>query len=120
MPGWEMCKVLSNLIDNAIDALEEVTDRSLTVTLTEDLRSFRFAVSNNGPMIPVKSRESIFQPGITSKGDGHGMGLHIVRETLRRRGGDIELVSDAEQTEFRGFVPREIAQPQQAEEEKGA
>ncbi|MBR4081273.1 MAG: Spo0B domain-containing protein [Clostridia bacterium] len=108
MPGWEMCKVLSNLIDNAIDALEEVTDRSLSVTLTEDLKAFRFSVRNNGPMIPVKSRQSIFQPGITTKGNGHGMGLHIVRETLRKHGGDIELVSDAEQTEFAGFVPKEI------------
>ena len=109
MPGWEMCKVLSNLIDNAIDALEEVSDRRLTITLTEDLRSFRFSVSNNGPMIPVKSWQSIFQPGITTKGGGHGMGLHIVRQTLQKHGGDIELISDAEKTEFAGFVPKEIA-----------
>ena len=109
MPGWEMCKVLSNLIDNAIDALEEVSDRRLTITLTEDLRSFRFSVSNNGPMIPVKSWQSIFQPGITTKGGGHGMGLHIVRQTLQKHRGDIELISDAEKTEFAGFVPKEIA-----------
>ena len=109
MPGWEMCKVLSNLIDNAIDALEEVSDRRLTITLTEDLRSFRFSVSNNGPMIPVKSWQSIFQPGITTKCGGHGMGLHIVRQTLQKHGGDIELISDAEKTEFAGFVPKEIA-----------
>ena len=34
MPGWEMCKVLSNLLDNAIDALQEVeaSQRSLTLT----------------------------------------------------------------------------------------
>ena len=113
MPDWEMCKVLSNLIDNAIDALEEVADRRLTVTLTEDLRSFRFSVSNNGPMIPVKSWQNIFLPGITTKGGGHGMGLHIVRETLKRRGGDIQLISDAEKTEFAGFVPKEIAPVQQ-------
>ena len=120
IPDWEMCKVLSNLIDNAIDALEEVTDRRLTVTLTEDLRSFRFSVSNNGPMIPVKSWQNIFLPGITTKGGGHGMGLHIVRETLKRRGGDIELISDAEKTEFAGFVPKEIAPVQHGEQEKEA
>lgn len=109
IPGWEMCKVLSNLIDNAIDALEEVTDRRLSVTLTEDLKSFRFSVSNTGPMIPVKSWQNIFLPGITTKGGGHGMGLHIVRETLRNRGGDVEVRSDAEKTEFAGFIPKEIA-----------
>ncbi|MGN0747257.1 MAG: sensor histidine kinase [Aristaeellaceae bacterium] len=111
MPGWEMCKVLSNLLDNAIDALQEVepSQRSLTLTLTEDLRSFRFAVANTGPMIPLKSQESIFQAGITTKAAGHGMGLYIVRKVLRDRGGDITLVSDPTHTEFSGFVPKEIA-----------
>ncbi|MGN0777620.1 MAG: sensor histidine kinase [Aristaeellaceae bacterium] len=111
MPGWEMCKVLSNLLDNAIDALQEVepSQRSLTLTLTEDLRSFRFSVANTGPMIPIKSQESIFQPGITTKATGHGMGLYIVRKVLRDRGGDITLVSDATHTAFSGFIPKEIA-----------
>lgn len=111
MPGWEMCKVLSNLIDNAIDALQEVSqpDRRLNLTLTEDLQSFRFSVSNTGPMIPVKSRQSIFQPGITTKADGHGMGLYIVQSTLEERGGGIEVTSDAELTTFSGWVPKEIA-----------
>ena len=109
IPGWEMCKVLSNLIDNAIDALQEVMDRRLTLTLTEDLRAFRFSVSNNGPMIPVHSLENIFQPGITSKAAGQGMGLYIVRQTLRRHGGDITAASDAGETVFSGFVPKKIA-----------
>lgn len=108
IPGWEMCKVLSNLIDNAIDALEEVTDRQLTVTLTEDLRSFRFSVSNNGPMIPLKSQKTIFNAGITTKATGHGMGLFIVKKVLNDRGGDITLISDAESTTFSGYVPKEL------------
>lgn len=113
MPGWEMCKVLSNLLDNAIDALEEVevSERKLSLTLTEDLRSFRFSVSNTGPMIPVKSQANVFQPGITTKADGHGMGLYIVRKVLQERGGDITLTSDAQGTTFSGFVPKEIAAP---------
>lgn len=114
VPGWEMCKVLSNLIDNALDALEEVSDRRLTLTLTEDLKSFRFSVSNNGPMIPLKSQQSIFMPGITTKAAGHGMGLFIVKKTLNDRGGDITLVSDAEHTEFSGWVPKEITPPPEA------
>lgn len=109
IPGWEMCKVLSNLIDNAIDALQEVSDRRLVLTLTEDLRSFRFAVANNGPMIPLKSQKSIFMPGLTTKAAGHGMGLFIVKQTLNEHGGDINVISNAEKTEFSGWVPKEIA-----------
>jgi len=108
IPGWEMCKVLGNLIDNAIDALQEVEERHLAITLTEDLHTFRFAVSNNGPMIPLKSQSGIFDPGITTKAAGHGMGLYIVRKTLNERGGDIALVSDATHTEFSGWLPKEI------------
>ena len=96
------------MLDNAIDALEEVSDRKLTLTLTEDLKSFRFSVENNGPMIPVKLQGTIFQPGITTKASGHGMGLYIVRRTLQDWGGDVKLVSDDKHTEFAGFVPREI------------
>lgn len=109
IPGWEMCKVLSNLIDNAVDALAEVTDRQLTITLTEDLRAFRFAVSNNGPMIPVKSQKDVFNPGVTTKATGHGMGLYIVKKTLCDRGGDVTLVSDGGWTEFSGYLPKELA-----------
>lgn len=108
IPGWEMCKVLGNLIDNAMDALQEVEERSLFITLTEDLHSFRFTVANNGPMIPVKSQKTVFEPGITTKSEGHGMGLYIVRKTLADRGGDIVLESDATRTEFTGWLPKEI------------
>ena len=108
LPAWEMCKILSNLIDNAIDAMNELPQkkRALTISLTENLRQFCFAVSNTGTPIPKEMQESIFQPGFTTKGDGHGMGLHIVRQTLMDRGGDIALVSDAEKTEFSGYVPK--------------
>ena len=121
VPGWEMCKVLSNLIDNALDALEEVepAGRKLRITLTEDLRSYRFSVANTGPMIPLKSQKAIFGAGITTKAAGHGMGLFIVKKTLNDRGGDIEVASTPELTEFSGWVPKEIA-PMQVPKEPEA
>lgn len=118
IPGWEMCKVLGNLLDNAIDALQEVSDRRLTLTLTEDLKAFRFSVKNSGPMIPVKLQASIFQPGITTKAAGHGMGLFIVRRTVQEWGGDIRLISDANETEFSGFIPREVKPQDKTKKEK--
>lgn len=118
IPGWEMCKVLGNLLDNAIDALQEVSDRRLTLTLTEDLRAFRFSVKNSGPMIPVKLQASIFQPGITTKAAGHGMGLFIVRRTVQEWGGDIQLKSDAKETEFSGFIPREVKPQDKSKKDK--
>ena len=111
IPGWEMCKVLSNLIDNAIDAMEELPSerRRLTIRLSETLKRYCFSVSNTGAMIPSSLQESIFQPGVSTKGGGHGMGLYIVRKTLNDRGGDIALSSTEECTEFSGYIPRAMA-----------
>ncbi len=108
VPDWEMCKVLSNLIDNAIDAMEDLPPekRRLRIALGENVKQYTFLVENTGTMIPEDIRESIFIPGFTTKGDGHGMGLHIVRRTLRERGGNVQLASDETKTVFSGFVPK--------------
>ena len=108
MPDWEMCKVLSNLIDNAIDAMENVPQagRRLSIALGENVKQYTFRVENTGEMIPEDIRERIFIPGFTTKGDGHGMGLHIVRNTLQDRGGGITVKSDENSTVFSGHVPK--------------
>ena len=105
MPGWEICKVLANLIDNALDALKGTISPQLSITLSEDLKAFRFAVGNNGPDIQPDSLGRIFLPGITTKSEGRGMGLYIVRSTLKEYGGDIEVKSEGE-TVFSGWIPK--------------
>ncbi len=108
MPDWEMCKVLSNLIDNAIDAMENLPpeQRRLSISLAENVKHYTFRVENTGEKIPEDIREHIFIPGFTTKGDGHGMGLHIVRRTLHERGGDITVASDEQTTVFSGHIPK--------------
>ncbi len=108
MPDWEMCKVLSNLIDNALDAMEGLPPekRHLAISLGENVKQYTFRVENNGDRIPETIREHIFIPGFTTKGDGHGMGLHIVRKTLQDRGGEIAVQSDDNTTVFSGHVPK--------------
>ena len=108
IPDWEMCKVLSNLIDNAIDAMENVPaeSRRLAIALGENVKQYTFRVENTGERIPENIREHIFIPGFTTKGDGHGMGLHIVRKTLQDREGEISVTSDEKQTVFSGYVPK--------------
>ena len=103
-PSWELCRVLGNLIDNAIDALRETPQPYIALTIAEDIRAFSFTVANNGPAIP--DGLAIFEAGVSTKGDGRGMGLSIVQQTLRSHGGDIQCVSDASQTAFIATVPK--------------
>ena len=113
--GWEMCRVLGNLIDNAMDALKDTPSPRVTVTLGEELRALIFSVENNGPKIPMEIREKIFQPGFTTKGGERGQGLAIVREIIAGYGGELTLESDENHTAFCGRLPRGAAQPPEKE-----
>lgn len=106
IPGWELCRVLANLIDNALDALKGVEKPVLRITIAEDLRAYTFTVANNGSPIPGELRESIFEAGVTTKGEGHGMGLSIVRQTVEEYGGSVTVSSDAQETAFCVAVPK--------------
>ena len=108
LPAWEMCRVLSNLIDNAMDALKESHDPRIWITLGEDVKSYSFEVKNNGPAIPEKNLASIFEAGFSGKGEGRGMGLYIARETMRGAEGDLTVESNEAFTAFRGFLPKPL------------
>ena len=99
---WEVCKVLSNLIDNAMTALENQTgERKIAIEITESKEEYIFSVGNNGPMIPKEVQESIYKQGFTTKkGEGHGMGLYIVQNVLKENYGSIEMASDEKETAF--------------------
>lgn len=111
VPAWEMCRVLSNIIDNAFDALKDTRAPEIVITLAEDIRAYSFRIENNGPMIPDNSRRHIFEAGVSSKGEGRGMGLSIARETLEQAGGGLTFESDEKHTAFSGFVPKVAPQP---------
>lgn len=108
IPSWELCRVLGNLLDNAIYALQEkMGERLLKIELHEDLKYYYFKVSDNGEPIPGNLHGKIFEPGFTTKGDkGEGMGLSITRDIIENYGGAIHLLSNADMTAFEGCVPR--------------
>lgn len=106
VPGWEMCRILGNLIDNAVEALDGADERRVCVRLWEDVRSWHFSVENTGAPVPDNVRRDIFQPGFSTKGEGRGMGLYIVSRILDEYGGVIELAGAGGTTCFQGSIPR--------------
>ncbi|NMB97157.1 MAG: GHKL domain-containing protein [Clostridiaceae bacterium] len=108
MPSWELCRVLGNIIDNAIDALESVNrDKILCIEISEDIKSFNFKISDNGIGIPDSIQKQIFERGFTTKGDsGQGLGLSISKEVIEEHKGSINVTSNAEATVFEFSIPR--------------
>lgn len=105
---WEFCKILANLIDNAMTAAaQREGEKWVRIRMEELPGEYRIAVENNGPRIPESQRKLIFGQGYTTKkGEGHGMGLSIVESALRRAGGVIEVESDEEETAFTFTLPK--------------
>lgn len=106
LPAWELCCVIGNLMDNAMDALADQPDGRIRLMVEDDLKGFRFTISNNGPSIPPEIRETIFEPGVSTRGEGRGMGLSIVRSTLAEYGGSVTLGPEDE-TVFTVWIPRD-------------
>jgi len=107
--GWEMCRVFGNIIDNARDAILEsgsLQNKKIFVYLGETPNAFCFRVMNNGPRIPQRHLQSIFQVGFTTKSDGHGSGLSIVSDIIEAYGGRISVESNDEETVFIGWIPK--------------
>jgi len=109
VPSWEMCRILGNIIDNSIYALEEIEENKLlTINIFENLKVFGFSITNNGPKIPENIMDKIFEAGFTSKGSkGEGMGLFTVKNTVERYNGKIK-VSSGDYTTFEITFPKNI------------
>ena len=106
LEAWTLCKVLSNIIDNAIRAVEEKEMPMLRIIIDEEENGYYFTIANNGPMIPRELQKVIYQPGITTrKEEGHGMGLYIVHKIVKEAGGSIRLTSTQESTAFDIMIP---------------
>jgi PAS domain S-box-containing protein len=90
----ELQQVFTNLILNALDAMQTEGDQ-LRVDIEGDDQWVRVAIEDNGPGIPTDEVESVFQPFYSTKlsQGGTGLGLSISHDIVRRHGGDIQVIS---------------------------
>lgn len=108
VPSWEMCRVLGNLIDNAMEATEENRNKYLKIEILEESQEYRFFVKNNGKKIPEELISRIFEPGFTTKGEkGQGMGLAISKGIIEKYGGNIAVSTNDTNTTFKVTIPFE-------------
>jgi signal transduction histidine kinase len=89
-------QVLMNLLLNAMEALETLPadrPRSLTVRVEPLAGGVRVVVVDSGPGLVASEVERLFQPSVSSKERGTGLGLPISRAIARAHGGDVSLES---------------------------
>ena len=106
MPG-EMNQVWTNLIDNAIDAMEAAKKGTLTITTGTHNGFLQVKVTDNGAGIPPELQTKVFDPFFTTKemGKGTGMGLDVVNRIIRQHKGTVKVKSQPGNTEFEVCLP---------------
>jgi signal transduction histidine kinase len=109
----EFGQVLSNLVQNAIEAVPEETGRVQVRGRVED-GELVISVKDNGPGIPPETVQKLFTPFFSTKGPGRGvgLGLTITRRVVQSLGGTLQVASAVGQgTEFVVRVPRTQPRP---------
>jgi signal transduction histidine kinase len=98
----ELNQVWTNLIDNALDAMEPNCKGVLTIKTERDKNFVQVTIMDNGPGIPDDLKSRIFDPFFTTKemGKGTGMGLEVVQRIVNQHNGSIKVKSKPGQTEF--------------------
>jgi len=98
----EFNQVWTNLIDNALDAMEQAGKGQLTIRTERDHDSVKVSVIDNGPGIPEDIQSQIFDPFFTTKdiGKGTGLGLDVVLQIVRQHRGSVKVQSSPGRTAF--------------------
>jgi two-component system sensor kinase FixL len=96
----QLQQVLLNLLHNALEAMADgrqpvtmVTVRCRRTVPSTGSGQVRVTVTDTGPGLPAGAEETVFEPFYTTKKDGMGMGLSIVRSILESHGGTIAAVN---------------------------
>ncbi|MFC6621797.1 nitrogen regulation protein NR(II) [Novosphingobium panipatense] len=116
-----LVQVLINLLTNAVDACKNAEEPRVTIRtrfasglqlqIAEDGAPLRLPIevriSDNGPGIDPAMRDHIFEPFVTSKNSGQGLGLPLVRKLVRDMNGRVTHDRDEENglTHFRIHLP---------------
>ena len=103
--GSELNQVWTNIIDNAIDAMNGQGEiRLRTLTRAEHVV---VEITDDGPGIPAKIQSRIFEPFFTTKppGIGSGLGLNITYNIVQKHLGEIKVTSRPGETTFQVILP---------------
>jgi len=87
----QLRQIIHNLLRNAEDALEGREDSRILIQTETAGRQAKLTIADNGPGFPVELLPRIFEPYVTTKARGTGLGLPIVKKIIEEHLGTIEI-----------------------------
>jgi len=85
----QLNRVFLNIVKNAIEAMNELDQGVLIVTVKQSVDTVIVSFSDNGSGIPLDRQSKVFVPSFTSKSSGMGLGLAISKNIIENAGGKI-------------------------------
>lgn len=89
-----LTRIITNLVNNALQAKEEGRKSIINVDLETINKRVNISVEDNGTGIPAQMQEQIFEPNFTSKNTGMGLGLTMVKKMIMDYEGEITVKSE--------------------------
>ena len=87
----QMRRVLINLIDNAIDAMNKQGEVRLATSFVKIQNQVRVEIADSGPGISDEDKEKLFLPHFSTKKKGTGLGLAVVNQIVNEHKGSIQV-----------------------------
>ena len=101
-------RVVTNLVKNAIQAVPEIENPRILVSVASDGDFVKISVADNGIGIADEFKDKVFEPKFTTKTSGMGLGLGMVKNIVETYKGDITLTSQPDKgTVFVVRFPKE-------------
>ncbi|GMA64597.1 ATP-binding protein [Alicyclobacillus fastidiosus] len=101
----EFRQVLINIFMNSLDALSHRRSKTIHIKGRRERGAAVITMANNGPPIPTDIISSIFEPFVSTKKLGTGIGLYVCRKIIEEHHGTIECESNEDWTTFRIVIP---------------
>ncbi|MEK5235844.1 DcuS/MalK family sensor histidine kinase [Paenibacillus sp. FSL L8-0470] len=102
----ELITIAGNLLDNAMEVLKEHNVKEIELAFCYDRGRLICTVRDSGPGVPEALREQVFVQGFSTKGEQRGIGLYLVRKSVEKLQGKLQIVDDGKPgTTFMADVP---------------
>jgi PAS domain S-box-containing protein len=89
----QLRQVIHNVLQNAQDALGETSDPHIVIAVERDGESVRFTITDNGIGFPEHLMKRAFEPYVTTKPKGTGLGLVIVKKIVEEHDGEVSVAN---------------------------